>query len=224
MSHDAKEPRFLLGANRVEALCDGIFAIAMTLLILEIKVPVLHGDVDVSAKLPGAFLALWPKFMCYVISFVTLGVYWVAHHLHFMTIRKADRNLLWINILFLMAISLVPFTTAFAGEYMHERLPVILYGANMILIGVVLQLHWWYATSGHRLINPDTPSALIKTVEQVILMGSVAYLAAIGLVFINPVWSMVAYSLVNLLYIVPGGIHLHLKHDKPVSAPPAHGG
>jgi len=206
------EPQFDLSTHRIEALGDGVFAIAMTLLILEIKVPVLHGEA-VASELPGAVLALWPKFLCYFISFVTLGVYWVAHHLHFYTIKRADRMLLWINVFFLMAIGLVPFSTAFIGEYVNQQLPVVIYGANMIIISLVLQLHWWYATHNHRLVEPDISPELVKSVTHVILIGPVIYLIAIGLSYVSTKLSIIIYLLVNLIYILPGSVHLHLKRE-----------
>lgn len=205
------EPRFELETNRIEALSDGVFAIAMTLLILELKVPVLRGDAEIS-ELPASVAALWPKFLGYAISFVTLGVYWVAHHLHFFTIRRADRMLLWINILFLMTISIVPFTTALLGEYPRHILPVTVYAVNMIAVGLALQLHWSYATSGHRLIDKTVKPELIRSVSHVILMGPAVYLVAIVLAFVNTWISIILFLLVNLLYILPGSVHMHLRH------------
>src|SRR5215468_909030 len=88
-----------LGRNRIEALTDGVFAVAMTLLVLDIKVPELEQALS-SAELPFRLLALWPKFLSYAISFVILGVYWVGHHLQLSFIRSADRPLLWITFCF----------------------------------------------------------------------------------------------------------------------------
>jgi uncharacterized membrane protein len=211
MSAAKGEPDFELSTHRVEALGDGVFAIAMTLLILEIRLPNLHEPTP--GELARSLLALWPKFLCYAISFITLGVYWVAHHLHFVTIRRADRTLLWINILFFLTIGLVPFSTALIGEYLNQQIPVILYGVNMIVIGLVLYLHWIYATKEHRLVSPDVSPQLVSTVKHVILMGPLVYVIAIGLSFCSTMTSLVLYLLVNLLYIIPGGIHLHLRHE-----------
>ncbi len=206
------EPAFELTTHRIEALGDGVFAIAMTLLILEIRVPVLHGKF-VASQLPDALIALWPKFLCYFISFVTLGVYWVAHHLHFHSIKRSDRMLLWINVLFLMAVGVVPFSTALVGQYVDQRLPVMLYAVNMIVISLVLQLHWWYATHNHRLVRPDLPRQLVRTVSHVILLGPLVYLVAIGLSYVSTALSVALFLFVNVIYLLPGGVHLHLKHE-----------
>ncbi len=208
-----------LTTTRIETLGDGVFAIAMTLLILEIRIPVLDPR-SASAELPSALYALWPRFLCYVISFVTLGVYWVAHHLHFYTIQRADRMLLWINVVFLMTIGFVPFSTALIGAYVHERIPVILYGANMIAASLALQWHWSYATHNHRLVSANVDPALVRSVTQVILVGPLVYLIAIALSWFSTGLSIAAYLLVNLLYIVPGGIHLHFRRHTMAAAAP----
>lgn len=214
----AAKPALHLTTARIETLGDGVFAIAMTLLILEIRVPRLDPK-TASADLPGALFAMWPQFLCYLISFVTLGVYWVAHHLHFYTIERADRMLMWINILFLMAIGFVPFSTALIAAYVHERIPAVLYGANMVVASLILQWQWWYATRQHRLVSADLNPALVRSVTQVILTGPVVYLIAMALAFVNPAISIALYLLVNLLYIVPGGIHLHFRrHTVPAAS------
>jgi len=204
------EPDFVLHTHRIEALADGVFAIVMTLLILEIKVPDLPHATG-SAGLTAAVLALWPKFLSYVISFVTLGVYWVAHHLHFHTIKRADRVLAWINILFLLAIGLVPFSTALLGEYYRVPVAVAAYGANMMAVGLILQLHWWYATRGRRLVDPDLEEGFVRSVSHVILLGPAVYLVAMLLGWISTTLALVLYLSVNLIYILPGGAHLYLK-------------
>ena len=214
MTPEKKEPDFELSTGRIETLGDGVFAIAMTLLILEVRVPEFH-DVPSTGQFAAGLVALWPKFLCYVISFITLGVYWVAHHLHFVTIRRADRTLLWINILFFLVIGLVPFSTALVGSHLRQQIAVSLYGANMAVVGLTLYLHWTYATTNHRLVAPSTNPHLVRRVKQVILMGPAVYAVAILLAGVSTAASLVLYLLVNLLYIVPGGVHLHLRHPAP---------
>jgi uncharacterized membrane protein len=204
------EPGFVLHTHRIEALADGVFAIVMTLLVLDIDVPE-RPPAAGSGDLTGALLGLWPKLLCYVISFVTLGVYWVAHHLHFYSIKRADRVLLWINILFLMTIGLVPFSTALLGE--HYRVPVAAaaYGANMMAVGLILQLQWWYATRGRRLVNPDLEEGFVRSVSHVILLGPAVYVVAVLLGWVSTTVALVLFLLVNVIYILPGGAHLYLR-------------
>lgn len=217
------EPEFSLPTTRVETLADGVFAIVMTLLILEIKVPEL-ADAVTTAEMLDRLSLLWPKFLCYLISFVTLGVYWVAHHLHFYYIKRADRMLLWINILFLMTIGVIPFTTALLGEYYSSPLAVSLYGANMVAVGLTLQLHWSYSTHRRRHVNAAMTDDVVRTVNHVIMTGPAIYAVAILLAWGSPIISLVMYLAVNLVYILPGGAHFFLKGTlhSAVRAPEAH--
>lgn len=197
-----------LGRNRVEALTDGVFAVAMTLLVLDIKVPELEQAVA-SAELPYRLLALWPKFLSYAISFVILGVYWVGHHLQLSFIRSADRPLLWINILFLLWVALVPFSTALLSEYTKHRLAIAVYAGNMIAIGLTLALHWWYATAKRRHVDPDVHPGLVRAAMSRVLMGPLLYMVAIVLSFFSPEWSLGLCALVPILYILPGRLDIH---------------
>lgn len=110
-----------IGKGRIEALADGIFAIAMTLLILEVKVPsLLPGQLE---ELPHRLLDLWPKIAAFVISFLVCGVFWVGHHAQLHYVRRADRTFLWLNIAFFLVISAIPFSAALIGEYPGSRSP-----------------------------------------------------------------------------------------------------
>ncbi len=212
-----------LGRNRIEALADGVFAVAMTLLVLDIKVPELQPLA--AAELPAKLLALWPKFLSYLISVVILGVYWVGHHAQLSFIRRADRPLLWINILFLLWVALVPFSTALLSEYSKTRIAIAVYGVNLIAIGLTLALHWWYATTENRHVDPDIHSNLIRGAMKRTLMAPIVYLVAIALSFIRTELSLALYALVPILYIFPGAIDMHWggrppgksKTDQPVA-------
>jgi uncharacterized membrane protein len=104
-----------LSKTRIEALTDGIFAIAMTLMVFDIKLPV--GPQTTPWSLRSELIGLWPRFLAYAISFIMLGVYWVGHHNQYHYIRRTDRGFLWINIFFLMGVSLIPFSTGLLGQY-----------------------------------------------------------------------------------------------------------
>jgi uncharacterized membrane protein len=197
-----------LARNRIEALTDGVFAVAMTLLVLDIKVPELPQPMATD-ELLRQLLALWPKFLSYVISFVILGVYWVGHHVQLSFIRRADRPLLWINILFLLWVALVPFSTALLSAYSQSQAAVIIYGANLIAIGLSLALHWWYVTTERRHVDPDIHPGLVRGAMYRTLMGPVVYLIAIAVSFFTTQLSLVLYALVPILYIVPGRIDIH---------------
>lgn len=206
-----------LGTSRLEALVDGVFAVVMTLLVLDIKVPLPVTSYNM-AHLLQKLVALRPTLLSYAISFVIAGIYWVGHHNQFAYIRRTDRPLLWINILFLMCVVFIPFSTALLAAYPGQRIAVDVYGGNLIVVGLVLYLHWWYATRGHRLVAADMDPHVVHLAARRILMAPAIYLVAIGLSFVPAVstaWSIGLYVLVPVLYIVPGHIDRHLlgRHD-----------
>jgi uncharacterized membrane protein len=133
--------------DRLAFFSDAIFAIVMTLLVLEIRVPEVPPDLA-AAEVPAAVLALWPKFFSYVLSFLVIGTYWIAHHQTFRYVTSYDRTLQWLNLLFLLSISFIPFPTALLGEYGQLRFVVIFYAASVGLARLLLALEWWYIMEG----------------------------------------------------------------------------
>ena len=202
-----------LSRNRIEALTDGVFAVAMTLLVLDIKVPELQTPLDIS-QLPVRLVALWPKFLSYAISFIILGVYWVGHHIQLSFIRRADRPLLWINLLFLLWVALVPFSTALLSEYPTSRTAIAVYGLNLIAIGLTLALHWWYATVEARHVDADIHPRLVRGALLRTLMAPALYVIAIAISFIRAELSLLIYALVPVLYVLPGRIDVHWRKPR----------
>jgi TMEM175 potassium channel family protein len=118
---------FELGENRVEALSDGVFAIAMMFLVLEFHVSDLPPNTPKVQVAPALF-KLWPKFFTYVVSFIGLGVYWIGHHDMYSAIRRSDRVLLWLNILFFMFVSFLPFSTSVLNAFRQTQVPTLFFG------------------------------------------------------------------------------------------------
>ena len=207
-----------LGTDRLQTLVDGVFAVVMTLLVLEIKVPR-------AGHLLHDLLGLQATLLSYALSFVIAGIYWVGHHNQFAYIRRADRPLLWINILFLMCVAFIPFSAALLAKFPDQRVALIVYGADLIVVGLILYLHWWYATSNHRLVDADLDPRVVRLATTRILMAPVIYLCAIGLSFLNTAVSIGIYVLVPVLYIVPGHIDRHLLglHDHEAIGPQPQG-
>jgi uncharacterized membrane protein len=138
-----------LSKNRIEALTDGIFAVVMTLLVLDISVPQISssahyaiGSVAAGTELLKRLFDLWPKILSFGISFIILAIYWMAHHRQFHYIKHLDRTLIWINIIFLMAACLLPFSTSLLGEYREQEISILVYGSNSIIIGSLLYIQW----------------------------------------------------------------------------------
>jgi uncharacterized membrane protein len=207
-----------LSKSRLETLTDGIFAIAMTLLVLNLQVPQIPGAL-VSAQLPHALRELWPKFLSFALSFVVVAVYWVGHHNQFHFIRRVDRPFIWINVLFLLCIAFVPFSAGLLGQYVHQQIPVAIYGLNLVVVGALLYLVWWYATTDRRLVDQDLSPHVVRLGGRRVLMGVGAYLVAVVFSFLSTGLSVALYVLVPLLYILPGHIDRHiLGRDERISA------
>jgi uncharacterized membrane protein len=144
------------GLDRIIFFSDAVFAIVMTLLILDISVPDIPQD-SATAELPGRVLDLWPEFFSYALSFVVIGTYWMAHHGTFRYFRSYDRMLMFLNLLFLLSISFVPFPTALLGEYGEQQFAVVLYALSLAVPRLLLALVSWYATKRSLLIENLDP-------------------------------------------------------------------
>jgi uncharacterized membrane protein len=135
-----------------------------------------------------------------------VGIYWVAHHNSFHYIKRSDRNLLWLNLLLLLCIVFIPFPTSLVGEFPQQRVSLVIYGGTLVITGLVLQLLWWYATSGHRLVDREIDPQLVKRATRRNLAAPLIYLLAIGVSFFSIQISLIFFILVPLYYIFPGRI------------------
>jgi uncharacterized membrane protein len=190
----------LIPPERSKALADGVFAIVMTLLVLELAVPVVmtKGGHD---SLAHALLEMWPEFLFYFLSFLILGMYWLVHHMLFDVIIAYDSTLVWLNIFYLMFVSLIPFSTSLFGRYTSETVTTVIYGINLLLIFLMGFSIWTYATSKYRLVSKDLDPNLIKGGK---IMGYVYFailLSAIGLSFVSPLVSAIIYGAIAVLFI-----------------------
>lgn len=199
-----------LSTHRIEALSDGVFSIAMTLLILDIRVPVVS-LISGQPSLAHRLFELWPRLLSYATSFMILGIYWIGQHNQFYVIKRSDRTFLWINILFLMCIAFVPFPTSLLGSYSHQQIAVVVYGLVLIAIGLVLYLHWWYATHHQRLVDPDINRQLVTQAKKRILLGPASCVLSIGLSFFSLLLSLILFALILIVYLFPGRIDQHLR-------------
>lgn len=170
--------------DRIVFFSDAVFAIAITLLVLDIHVPEIPGRL-VDEQLPGRLLALWPKYLSYVLSFVVILMYWMAHHITFRAIKRYDRTLIWLNSLFLMCIAFLPFPTSLLGEYGDNQLAVAIYAASVAVARLLLTAVWWYASSGHRLIDESFPESTIRIYLVRGLAVALAFVISIGISFFS---------------------------------------
>jgi uncharacterized membrane protein len=149
------------GIGRILALSDGVFAIAITLLILEITLPATTGDTG----LTRALLQLWPRYLAYVLSFVVIARFWVTHHLAFRLIGRYDAVLVWLNLLLLMSVAFLPFPTAVLGEHNGSPPAAVLYAAAVVLAGTASAAYWWYASGRGSLLRPDVGRARVRALR-----------------------------------------------------------
>ena len=186
--------------QRIEAISDGVFAIALTLLVLDIKVPGTAG-IHTERDLFDAFCQLTPKFLSYFLSFMTLGIFWTGHTVQYNFIEKSDRDLNWISLFFLLFVSVLPFTTGFLSEHIHFKLSIALYWLNIFLLGLVIYLHWAYAYTHDFISLSSREKELVdKAIRKRIVVAQSLYAFGALLCFINNYLSIIFIILVQLNY------------------------
>jgi uncharacterized membrane protein len=184
--------------DRIVTFSDGVFAIAITLLVLNIETPEIPANL-VAEELPGRLLDLWPKFLSYVISFLVILTYWIAHHSIFSAIRGYDRKLIWLNSLFLMCVAFLPFPASLFGEYGEQPLVVAIYAGSLAITRLLLTAVWWYASSGRRLVDRDLDTNMIKAYRLRGLAIPLIFLLSIFISFFSV--SAAVYSWVLLMVV-----------------------
>jgi uncharacterized membrane protein len=184
-----------MNPERLKSFSDGVFAVAITLLVLAFQVP--HVP---ASQLTGALLRLWPEFASYLLSFAVVGVYWVAHWNVVHELHSGDRNLAWINIGFLACVAFIPFPAALVGAYGAERAAVMFYGGTLVVTGLMLRALFVYA---FRKGLMDAPPGLERyaAVRQLVPVG--IYFTGLLLALAAPWLALAIYVCVPLLYIVP---------------------
>ena len=189
--------------HRIVGLADGIFAVAMTLLVLELHVPEL-GKHASEAELMSALGELVPKILSYASGFVILGTLWIGHHYQFHYIRRSSRALLWINLSFLLVISSLPFFVALVGTYSSTHIACVLYGAASFLAMTLLLIQWHYAAGPtRRLVADEVPPSVLAGLRNRVVMGMIGYGAGALLGAFVPLASLIVYVVTPLLYLLP---------------------
>jgi uncharacterized membrane protein len=169
--------------ERIGALSDGLFAIAMTLIVLEIQVPGVAG-IDSDAKLLAALGVLGPRFLTYLLSFMTLGIFWNGQQTQLSYLSRGNRDLSWLSLLFLAIVALFPFTTSLLAEFFQLRLALALYWVDILLCGFALLAIWIYVERAG-LVREDVGPEVGRAIRRRILVAQALYGTgmAVGLVF-----------------------------------------
>ena len=171
------------GLERLVFFSDAVFAIAITLLALDIRLPVDAAELN-NRQLWVELLDIWPKYLSFIISFLVIGNFWIAHHARVGMIVRYDTNFLILNLLHLMAVAFIPFPTAVLSEN-GNRTATIFYALAIIVTGLLSALMWWYASSGRRLVDAVDPGLARRTLVSILTVPAV-FLLSIALAFVNP--------------------------------------
>jgi TMEM175 potassium channel family protein len=189
--------------SRLEAFSDGVFAIAMTLLVLDLKVPPVAPG---GPPLGEALLRQWPAYLAFVTSFATIGIMWINHHLNFTLIRRTDHTLLVLNGLLLLGVTFLPFPTALVAAYMGhpgERTAAAVYAGTFLAIGIFWNFLWRYASGGGRLLGRDADPRLVGAVTRAYRPAVLWYSAAFAAAFVHAATSVAIIAVLAVYFARP---------------------
>ena len=193
-----------MSTGRLETFSDGVFAIAATLLILNVDAQVGGGS-----DLGGRLVHIWPSYLAYAVSFLTIGIMWVNHHTLMNQIEKADRVFLLLTVGFLMCIAFVPFPTRLVAEHIRAegaRAAALAYGVTFTTIAVFFSAIWFYASIGRRLLREDADQRVVSGITRSYLPGPWIYLAATLIAFVSPEASAILYGAIAVFYILESSL------------------
>jgi uncharacterized membrane protein len=196
------EPIGLTSSRRLEAFSDGVFAIAITLLVLDLAVPprtsTHRGD------LGSALLDEWPAYFAYLVSFLVIGIIWVNHHTVFTKVSRVDRLTLFANLALLLVVSVIPFPTRLLAEYLtagrDSHIAAAVYSATMLLMGIAYSGLWLTVTRDARLLHEQVDPAASRAAILRFGVGNVFYLATIGLSFVSAVATLAVHGVIAIYY------------------------
>jgi uncharacterized membrane protein len=186
--------------ERLAALSDGLFAVAMTLLVLDLKVPAAQA-ITTDGALLAALRELAPRLLIYLMSFLTLGIFWVGQQTQLSHFARSDRHLTWIHLAFLFTISLTPFSTALMAEFITLRTALLLYWFNILAFGALLLASWRYAKHAG-LVEAETSAMIDLSVERRIFIAQALYAFGAVLCVFSTYWSIGFIMLVQLNYVL----------------------
>ncbi len=193
--------------GRLEAFSDGVFAVAITLLVLNIQPPPPDALPKGGVELFNFLRDKWPIYLAFVTSFATIGIMWVNHHRLFTHIKRSDNNLLLLNLLLLLIIVFVPFPTALMAEYINQpdpRIAALLYSGTFFLMAVCFNLLWQYASYKNRLLDANVNKQEVRAITGQYRFGPLFYVVVFALAFFLPLVSIVLQLLLAITFAVPG--------------------
>ena len=192
MVEEAESSRRRYSLDRILAISDGVFAFAVTLLVLDLFVPVLSSGAT-SGDLGQALSKEYASFVSYLLSFFIAGVWWNAHNRNFSFLRDTDSRLRWLNLLFLIWIALLPFFTKILDQYANLQLAVVLYAFDQAGAGFFMTLSWWYSSRNHRLVDRTLKDRTIKYVTLRNAVAPLFFIISMGLSFFGAIVAFVSW-------------------------------
>lgn len=185
---------------RIEALSDGVFAIAMTILVFNIKAPVSYA-IQTDKEMIAMLTHMAPAFLSFFVSFITLGIFWTGQSTQFHYIKSYDRNLNWITIFFLMFVSILPFSTDILSYHITNKVSILLYWFNIFAMGALIFIHWVYAEKHHHISIAGEEKAMVSTaIKKRVIIAQSLYLFGAALSFVSTYASIIFIILVQLNY------------------------
>jgi uncharacterized membrane protein len=205
MSEAPKKLR--MSSGRLEALGDGIFSVAMTILVIELELPrIINGSWN---GFLDALHHIWPSLLCYMISFIVLGIMWFGHRMMFEYIARTNRYFIFLGVLFYMVVCLVPFSTRFLAQALSWQ-SIMVYGVNLSLCNLTLYAQWLYGINRKTLMEIELPEEVRKEARILFLLSPVVYSIAILISFWAPLVSLIIYVATPILYLVPNKLDKYM--------------
>jgi uncharacterized membrane protein len=202
-----------VSTSRLEAFSDGVFAVAITLLALDL--------VNFSAtkgQLGSGLLNYWPHYATFVVTFVTIGIIWVNHHAQWQRVARVDRPLLFLNLLLLMFVVLIPFPTSLLARYLHgsdQHVAAAVYSGVLLAMGLAFSTTWYYTARHAGLLHVEIGSQELRVLVRRNVVGLLPYAVAFGVAFLSAPASLALCGLVAVYYMLPERLPEH-----PGGAPP----
>ena len=193
--------------DRLEAFSDGVFAVAITLLVLSFQPPTAP-DKLIDSALLGFLYNQWPMLFAFVTSFATIGIMWINHHRLFKHIKRTDTGLLLLNLLLLLFIVFIPYPTALLAQqyalHPDQHLAAVVYSGTYVIMAACFNLLWRYASYHNRLLGKDVDQRAVMAISRQYLFGPVFYLITFGVAWINVPACIILNFLFALFFAVPG--------------------
>ena len=204
-----------MGTGRLEAFSDGVIAVAITLLVLQISVPVdLHGH-----GLAHALLANWSQYVAYVVSFATIGIIWINHHVMLSRLREADHSILMLNLLLLLTIAVLPFATDLIAAYLrrptgHTAAAVVYAGSFLAMAVVFGSLNRLILMHRPQLLRVELTLGQRRQILRSAVAGTLPYVAALGFAFVSAYVTVAICAAVGVYYALPTASRQHLGSER----------